>query len=254
MNPQRRGPTPWCFVWAALAWLLPGLPCAQAAESYYILIFSLHDAATDHKDRAHSFAVFVRATNDGTALDPARCRLETHTISWLPASLQVNCRRWRSEPGVNLDLATTLCWGAEHGLCLSLWGPYEIEKCLYDDSLLKKQELDSGCLRYKAIDAACKTAEISNCIHTITDLVLQTASIRLCTPCWGQSASYFIAQACVHRLIAPERTHDWLLARLDLADRPLVRQRLEDGNPNPRPWQRRLQDSLHQRLIEKRQR
>jgi hypothetical protein len=241
----------WCLLCAALA-LLPAVSRTGAAEACYLVIYSFQNQPSNKTDLAHSFASFVRVSSDGPTLDTEHCRFEHFTISWLPASLTVKCKKFRSEPGVNLDLPSSLKWGYERGLCLSYWGPYEIQKCLYDDALTKKAELDSGCLRYKAIDAACRTAEVSNCIHTLTDLVLRTADRRLCTPCWGDPASYFVAQACASRMIDPNRTHAWVLRRLGIADEPMTERRLEHGNPNPRPLQRRLQDAIHERLIETR--
>jgi hypothetical protein len=248
MMRQRIDGHQWRWVWAALAVLLPTATHAGAAEAYYLVIYSFQDPSAN-KDLAHSFASFVRVTSDGPTLDTERGRCEQFTISWLPASLTVKCKKFRSEPGVNLDLQSSLRWGSERGLCLSYWGPYEIQKCLYDDALTKKAELESGCLRYKAIDAACRTAEVSNCIHTLTDLVLRTAGRRLCTPCWGDPASYFVAQACASRMIDPHRTHGWVLRRLGIADEPMTERRLEHGNPNPQPLQRQLQDAIHDRLI-----
>jgi hypothetical protein len=233
--------------WMTLVWLLSARSPAGAAESYYLLVFASQNHPVNDPDLAHSFATFVRVTGDAPPTQADR--FEAFTISWLPATLQVQTRRLLPEPGVNLDLHASLDLAYRRGLRVSVWGPYQIERRLYEDALARKTQLEGGGMRYKAVDTGYPTDQVSNCIHAITDLALRVPRLRVGTPVWGDPASYFMALAFRQWVIRADHDHDWVLERLDLASRPLTRRRLDEGNPNLGPLQRRVQDALHDRII-----
>jgi hypothetical protein len=194
---------------------------------------------------AHSFATFVKVTGEGDRLD---CyRFETVTISWLPRTLDVSVLHALPECGINLDLNATLQWANEHNLCISMWGPYQIDQCLYERAMAQKARLESGAVRYKAIDTGFPSERVSNCIHAVSDLAGRRSCLRIGTPSWGDPASYFITLCLGQWIIQPHVVHEWLVPALGLACQPLVRRDV-DTNPTQRPVLRVFQNVAHWRL------
>ena len=81
----------------------------------------------------HTWATFIKATGEGT--DPNAYALEDHTISWLPATLEVKVLRPWPEPGVNLDLYQTLRAMYANGESVTMWGPFIVGPEVYQKSL-----------------------------------------------------------------------------------------------------------------------
>ena len=88
--------------------------------------------------------------------------------------------------------------------------------------------MTSGEVRYKANDTGYDSARVSNCVHACAD-VSQGSRLRVGTPGWGQSASYFVA--LTYRPFMPDdrTTHDWLLDALAIRPYPIVRRDLDDN-------------------------
>jgi hypothetical protein len=97
---------------------------------------------------SHSFAEFVKVTSCGSGPSVLR----HHHISWLPHSLVIRLFTLFPEPGVNLGLHATLHYALDNGERVSLWGPYRIEKELYDQAMARIGEFESGSVQYKAVD------------------------------------------------------------------------------------------------------
>jgi hypothetical protein len=118
----------------------------------------------------HSWATVVRVTDrDGQGLRP----LEERTISWMPASLNINPLSRYVEPGVNLSLNFTIEEMLRHDERVSLWGPYEVGPGLFHRFTVQKDYLESGKIDYQCIDSfgeAARTGRGCNCIHGITDM------------------------------------------------------------------------------------
>ena len=75
--------------------------------------------------------------------DPNGYQVYTHTISWLPEPLDVRTWTLCPEQGMNVDLygrSTPL----RHGESVTMWGPFEIARPVYERSLRVKAILDSG--------------------------------------------------------------------------------------------------------------
>jgi len=81
--------------------------------------------------------------------------------------------------------------------------------------------LQSGKVRYKANDAGRRTSEVSNCIHAIGSLS-QGYRLRVASPGWGQSASYFILQELEPWIIEIGCNHRWVGHALGLDQYPLI--------------------------------
>src|SRR5215210_6844984 len=117
-------------------------------ESYFVVVFSAQRPIINQPRHAHNWATFIRVSGPAGP----NAKVDWHTVSWMPATLFV--RPWRplAEDGVNLDLQHTIEWARNDCLRISLLGPYRIDKCLFDRSLAKVEQLQSGSVRYKAID------------------------------------------------------------------------------------------------------
>jgi len=195
---------------------------ARAQEpdaSYYMTVFSAQ-ADSRHPRRTPSFATFVKAigTGDSAKDNP----IEIHTISWMPQSLDIVILRRRPELGINLDLESSLRWAASRTCRVSMWGPYQINKELFDRAVQQEARLNSGLVLYKAIDRRFRPGTASNCIHAVADLdmdkgLLHSGQGR------GDAASQQVAQHLHRWIINPNQTHIWVASRLGLNDQPVNR-------------------------------
>src|SRR5258707_679178 len=76
-------------------------------EEYFMAVFASQSRPIQSR-YSHTFATFVKARHNPSSKKDML--LETHTISWMPQSLDIVLLRRRPEPGVNLDLASSLRW------------------------------------------------------------------------------------------------------------------------------------------------
>jgi hypothetical protein len=206
------------FTLAGIALLvLPGAAGA-AEEMYYVLVFG-YETRPNKACFAHSFGTFVKVTPD----PDGRLRLECHTISWLPKPVDVHLWRLLPEQGGNLDLDSSLRLGTALNARIEMWGPYRIEKALYDRAMWQVDRLERGVVRYKAIDSLFLTFRTCNCIHALSDVAFPYPRLRVGTPSFGCPASYRIMKRFKLWIIDPETTHDWIAERLGLDQYPIVR-------------------------------
>jgi hypothetical protein len=191
----------------------------ETNESYYMTIFSAQANSRDPR-RTHSFATFVKAIGTGDAAKNSP--IEIHTISWMPQSLEIVILRRRPEPGVNLDLESSLRWAASKNLRVSMWGPYQINKELYDRAVEQETRLNSGLVLYKAIDRRFRPGTASNCIHAVADLDMDNGLLHSGQG-RGDAASRQVAQHLNRWIINPEQRHTWVASRLGLNGQPVNR-------------------------------
>jgi hypothetical protein len=198
---------------------------AKAQESYYAIVFGSQRPVFNQPDHTHNWAVFVRVIGD-----PCKpgALIEPFTVSWLPCTLIVRPLKLHPEPGVNLELHRTFAWAYDDRQRVSMWGPYQIDKSLYDSAVVKFARLESGEVRYKAADVGYDSWYVSNCIHALAD-ISQGPRLRVGQPGWGESAAYFITLTYRPFIIDDSRTHDWLLGPLGLGGYHVVRRDLEDN-------------------------
>lgn len=202
------------------ALLLLSCPTASpAGEDYYLLMFGAQ-AVPDKPNRAHSFATFVRASWEGDGPCPKNPCLEVHTISWLPANLTVRTFAPLPECGRNFDLGTTLHWCQDNCMRVSLWGPYRICPDFYSLAVKQRAHLESGAVRYKAIDSGRNTEWVTNCIHAVAN-VLEGFRIRVASPGWGETASYTLLRRFQRFIIDQDTTHPWVDFALGLDHHPI---------------------------------
>jgi hypothetical protein len=197
---------------------------APPNEHYYLLMFGSQSDPKKAK-YTHSWATVVKVVDRGQGQPPC---IQADTISWMPATLDIDPMSFRVECGTDLDLCTTINEMLKHDERISLWGPYQLRTGLYRKFLLQKEFMDSGKIGYQCVDTvgeAARNGNGSNCIHAITDLDSQFD--RGGYPLWrfGEQASAYVVNQIVARdgFIDPCTKHDWLLVALGIADCPLVR-------------------------------
>jgi hypothetical protein len=206
-----------------IAWITAA-PSALAGEKYYISIFG-SESSPKLPRYTHTWATFVRATGEGE--DHSQYAIESCTISWLPASLKVRPLRLCAEPGVNFDLHATFDYALGQEQLISEWGPFQIPQSLYEGALEQKAHLESGAVRYKAVDPnfGPRVTTVSNCIHAVTDIDPDFGRLYY----WelrrfGKEASHFAAHQVLHRSpeVDPEENLDWIEERLGLHEYPII--------------------------------
>jgi hypothetical protein len=194
-------------------------------ERYYGLIFGSQTHPKIAK-YTHTWGTAVRVIDQGPDQPPV---VEAHTISWMPATLDVRLCRFAVEPGVNLDLHTTMRVMLGFRERVSVWGPFEMRPGLYRKFLLQKAFMESGQVGYQAVDTIGEAARKGNgcdCIHAITDADGMFPRGAYPLRRFGNDASEYIFKQIIDRgaVIEPGRTHDWLIPALGLDQYP-IRQR-----------------------------
>jgi hypothetical protein len=162
---------------------------ARADESYYMIVYGAQ--RTPNVPRfTHTFATFVKATGEGN--DKTKYKVEEHTISWIAKTKEIVVARARPEPGVNLSLKESLALAASLEEKVSMWGPFEIKKELYDRALKQIDRLESNKVEYKAIDLRFRPESATNCIHAVSDIDADDGLLDVGTAC-GDEASRAVA-------------------------------------------------------------
>jgi hypothetical protein len=205
---------------AAIVLCLAAAGRAPAGEAYYVLVFG-SQRTPNEICYSHSFATFVRATWNAPPGCPCRPTIEAHTISWMPANLDVRPLALLPECGRNLGLYETLDYTRQIGARVSVWGPYRIDAGLYFNALRQKAYLESGCVQYKANDALYRSDYVSNCIHAVST-VAEGTRVRVLSPGWGETASYAVLQGYAPWVIGPEQVHPWVASMLGLNGYALI--------------------------------
>jgi hypothetical protein len=198
---------------------------APPGERYYILVFGSQSTPRRPK-YTHSWATAVRVTGADGPGEPA---IEEHTISWMPATLDIRPLARVPETGVNLGLRLTVEEMLKHDERVSVWGPYEIGPGLFHRFLVQKQFLESGRVGYQCIDSWGEAARLGSgcdCIHAITDMDPEFDRREYPLSRFGAAASRHLVRQLHERpiIIGPGRDHGWLLGALGLGEYPLVRQ------------------------------
>jgi hypothetical protein len=192
---------------------------AWGEERYYTIIFGSqsHPKLLSY---THTWATFIRVVGEGD--DPSGYQVYQHTISWLPATLDVRTWAFLPERGVNLDLYATLDAVSRHGESVTMWGPFEMLPQVYERSLRVKEILDSGLAQYRAISTP-RNLLISDCIHAVAavDPVFGRGHYPLIRV--GKPASRYIARQGMTRSAFDQyQTHaSWLIPALGLDRYPI---------------------------------
>jgi hypothetical protein len=168
---------------------------------------------------AHTFGTFVKIVDPGPG---ATMHLESHTISWLPVTMDVRVRALLPEEGYNFELHPTMRHVLETGDRVSLWGPYRIEKELYCKALDQIARLERGTVKYKAIDSGLPNALVSNCIHALSDVTGSLLRPRIASPGWGEVASAIVKDRFEPYILDDQQIYPWVVEALGLRQYPLI--------------------------------
>jgi hypothetical protein len=191
--------------WLGLA-LLPSL--ANAAERYYVMFFGSGNAPR----AAHTFAVYFKVTSadEKNGARAEKPKVETFTISWLPATREVRLLN-PAEQGRNHGFAETIAWAQRLGTVGD--GPFEVQPKIYELALAQRARLESGKVAYKALDRRLRPTEATNCIHAVSDVVpgpmLETGSAV------GTEVTPLIRNHYSPHFINGKQTHSWLIEHLE---------------------------------------
>lgn len=193
---------------------------AAAGEFYYLMIFGSESGQPKRLKFTHTWATFVKATGDGP--DPATYSLESFTISWLPATIDVRVLAARPETGVNLDLYQTMDAVRSSGQSVTLWGPYIVLPELYQLGLQHYWRLNSGTVQYRAISGP-RNLDISDCIHAVVDVDPVFGRGHYPLTRIGKPASAFISKQFLRhtRLDQYAQDHSWVIRRLGVDRYPI---------------------------------
>ena len=177
----------------------PTAPVAEAPRYFFILYAG--QSVPFRARTAHTWATGVK-TVGGVVVD-------TITVSWLPADGNVQPLRLRPVQGKNWSLEDTLAIMANNRGHISVWGPYEVEESRWKKAQEHLNYLESGEVRYRAIDSFNLNKRIVNCVHAVTYAhpVLQTRIqpvIRVGEP--AGSAWLPCPYAPVHGRVTPRGT------------------------------------------------
>jgi hypothetical protein len=192
-------------------------------ERFYITLFASQTSPRIPR-LSHSWGTVLHVVDQGEGRPPL---VESHTISWLPATLEIHPWNFHTEKAINLDLQETLRFVLANGEHVSQWGPYECRPNLYYRFLVQKEFLESGRIGYQCVDTVGESARTGNgcdCIHAMTDMDPLLSRNHYPLIRYGDSATRFVVQECRRRdvLINPGQTHAWLNAYLGLDSYPIV--------------------------------
>jgi hypothetical protein len=209
------------------------LPCGstvQAGERYYVLFFGSQSEPYRPK-YTHTWLALVKATGEGN--DNSKYQLELSGISWMPATSNVRVWNLLPERGANFDLYTTIDVVLRHNEEILQWGPYEISQESYGRVTEKIAILESGAIRYRAIDGFRRGSSISNCFHAISDLDRIQGRRHYPLTQAGEDITYDIVKTLEERdrIIGRGTDHSWIFRRLGLDQYPITHRRLRDGSP-----------------------
>lgn len=193
---------------------------ASAGEAYFLLMFGSQRVPAN-PDYSHTFATFVRATWEGDCPCPANATLQAHTISWLPCNGVVRLAALCPETGRNWELHETIRWCERNDMRISIWGAYRIDCELYNRAVAQVQLLQSGTVRYKALDTGRKTDRVTNCIHAVSTLS-QGYRLMVLSPGWGETASYLVLKELEPWICDRDTTHTWVGSALGLDEYCLI--------------------------------
>jgi hypothetical protein len=213
-------------------------------QAHFLVLFSSGRPNTSPR-HTHCFATLLRAWGLGGRVE--HYNLEEQTISWLPRGLQVRVTSLLPEPGVNLELHTTL--RHLHALDQQIWqwGPFAINPLLYDRAVAQVQRLSKGEVRYKSVDDSFPPGsnsggasprfppgKVSNAFHAISDLAVEIPRPRIAPAAWGEMSGRLL---CIHLrpwLVQPDEVHFWVAAKLGLHEWPVVPRGFDEPRAVPR--------------------
>ena len=191
----------------------------SAADYYFAMVFGSQSKPKLLR-YTHTWATFIKASGGGP--DLSTYALQVHTISWLPATLDVKTWTPFPEKGMNLDLYATLDAVLKNEEHVTIWGPFVTGAQVFERSLRVASILESGRAEYRAISTP-RDLLVSDCIHAVAavDPVFGRGHYPLIRV--GKPASRYIAREVMTRSVYDQYLFDnaWLIPRLGLDRYPI---------------------------------
>ena len=204
---------------------LASLP-APPNERYYLILFGSQDW-TRRPAYTHTWATLVRATETPGCSETA---LEVHTISWLPAKLDIDGLSRKVEPGHNFTLEETIRNSLRTNQSIAMWGPYEVWHGFAVQFLTQKAFLESGAVGYQCIDTFGEAGREGNgcdCIHAISDMDPEFPRWRYPLAFYGKPGTSDLLRRLMHGHIMTDGAdvQDWIIPRIGLNQYPIEQRR-----------------------------
>jgi hypothetical protein len=166
-----------------------------------MVVYSSQDAG-NNPTTSHCFATFARISGSAA-------RVELHHISWFnvrghqtgSTCIFDDCGQpAQPEPGENRTAGEALAMAQRRGLRVTRWGPYEIDRALFERALrqidLLEGRIPGHKVLYKAMDLGFREgSEVRalNCIHAVSDIDRDRAPLRTWTS-YGDEAVRKVVQ------------------------------------------------------------
>ncbi|MCI0684619.1 MAG: hypothetical protein L0Y71_21120 [Gemmataceae bacterium] len=198
---------------------LASIPAARSEERFYVVFFASQNS-NNQAPQSHTFATFLRINAaEGSPNGGPDETSETATISWLPANGSIRILQG-PVAGRNFTLSESLAWAQARGLRTTARGPFEINKQVYDRALQQKERLESGAIAYKMLDRRFRPNVATNCIHAVSDIL--PGPLVITGDARGDAATRTVAAHYRPYLVDSDRTHAWVMRRLNLEPRDVV--------------------------------
>jgi hypothetical protein len=186
---------------AASAVLVAGGTSAPDAACYMVL-YAAQDEG-NNPTTSHCFATFARVSRSGTR------PVELHHINWFSVRghqtgstclFDAEGQPARPEPGENRTTAEALALARRVGLRVTRWGPYEIDRALFERALrqidLLEGRIPGRKVLYKAMDLGLREGpevRVLDCIHAVSDIDRDPVLLRTWTS-YGEEAGRKVVQ------------------------------------------------------------
>jgi hypothetical protein len=194
-------------------------PGNVAGESYFMVVYGAEDGS-ENPLKTHCFATFIKLLKSADGQGPPG--IELRHINWftrlghesgVPHGLLNDGLLERPEPGENRDTVSAFETAARHKLSVFKFGPYEIEKALYEHAsrqidLLEGRVAGSRIL-YKQIDYGLREGSkivASNCIHAVSDVIREPTPLSTGLAA-GRQAALLNVQHFKRWIKDPTKTH-----------------------------------------------
>lgn len=195
---------------ASLLLLAFGTPSPlRAEEIYFTTVYSAQRPILNLPHYTHTWATFVKLRRDQPT-DPYQ--VETFTISWLPETLVIKPRKIRGEKGVNLPPKETIAWCRENEMEIRQFGPFQIEKELFDLEKERWGVFERGERLYRASDIINAPAEETscNCTYAVAAPVARQQWFRPVTLGFGYVAGAYVIRRFDGYVLDDTKTHPWV--------------------------------------------
>ena len=208
----KKPPTPAAELEVAQLARLP----APDGERYFVMIFG-SESKPKRAKYTHTWGSVIRVTD----CESGSPKIEEHTISWMPATLEIRPVSRTVEPGVNLGLKFTIEEMLRNDEHVAMYGPYETGPGFYQRFLTQKAFMESGKVGYQCIDSfgeAARCGNGSDCIHAITDMDPSYSRNHYPLSFYGIAASRNVVREIHTRPVikCPSADHSWLIPLLEI--------------------------------------